>query len=81
MQKSDQKEVMSSKLGGERLLQSILVDGDELVTGGPCIELNWGYLTGELRAGGLIGENEVVNQVDIHEDGIRFALTEVIKGI
>lgn len=60
---------------------SIAAEGKKLINGGKCCELTWKYLEDELRAANLIQKHEEVNQIDIHTNGIRIALTDNPKEI
>lgn len=58
----------------KELLHSVLVDGEKVTNMGQALDLSWKYLENELRGGGLIKENEIINQSNIHKDGIRFVI-------
>ena len=66
------EELIDSK--GARVVSRVLVSGKELLDSGECLDLTWEYLYKQMYAGGMIKEGEVLNQVDMYEDGIKLVL-------
>jgi len=61
---------MSDTLEDPRRL-SFVLDGEEVINGGKCLNVTWAYLYEEMVRGGLAEEGDVLKQVDIHDTGVR----------